>query len=325
VKLLRENPSQAAWIADNWSAHLLVDEFQDVNRAQYELVRLLARQDGEGLFVIGDPDQAIYGFRGSDVRYFFRFREDYPQTRSVRLCRNYRSYGTILKAARDVLAETGPENGLIAEKSGSSRVKIVQVPSPATEAEFIVRTIDSALGGTSFYSMDSRKVSSGANRWGFKDFAVLYRLNAVGDALEDAFKSSNIPFQRVCKSNPREEAEDLDPRADAVTLMTIHASKGLEFPVVFVAGCEDGVIPYTLLDGRRKVDLEEERRLFYVAVTRAAEDLYLIHCDRRTLYGGATVHSQSRFISIIGSSVCEAVEPLAKRRPRGPRQCDLFG
>jgi superfamily I DNA/RNA helicase len=96
--------------------------------------------------------------------------------------------------------------------------------------------------------------------------------------------------------------------------------------VVFVAGCEDGIIPYTILNGRRNAaDLEEERRLFYVAVTRAAEDLFLIHCQRRTLYGADTRGSRSRFLNSIRSAVCEKLEPLGKRRPRGPRQCDLFG
>jgi ATP-dependent DNA helicase UvrD/PcrA len=325
VRLLRDNPSQAAWMAGNVSTHLLVDEFQDVNRAQYEMTRLLARPNGEGLFAIGDPDQAIYGFRGSDVRFFHRFTEDYSSTRHIRLTRNYRSYGTILRAARDVIAGTGSEGKLIAEKPGSCRVKIVNLPNPATEAEFIVRTIDSILGGTSFYSMDSGRVESEGQKLGFKDFAVLYRLNAVGDALEKAFQSSSIPFQRACRSNPREEAEELDPTADAVTLMTIHASKGLEFPVVFVAGCEDGIIPCTLLNGRRSSDPEEEKRLFYVAVTRAAQELFLIHCRRRTLFGKDVSNSQSRFLSPISPSVCESLEPLAGRRPRGPRQCDLFG
>ena len=79
--------------------HLLVDEFQDVNGLQYRLVQLLAG-DGRNLFVIGDPDQAIYGFRGADRRYFFRLREDFPEARLIRLETNYRSVGRILRAAR---------------------------------------------------------------------------------------------------------------------------------------------------------------------------------------------------------------------------------
>jgi DNA helicase-2/ATP-dependent DNA helicase PcrA len=325
VRLLRENPSEAAWLAGEYAEHLLVDEFQDVNRAQYELVRLLAGDTGKGLFVIGDPDQAIYGFRGADVRFFHRFSQDFPAVRHIRLTRNYRSYETILKAGRDVLACEEAQEPLIAAKTGSTPIRVVHVPTAATEAEFIVRTIDAALGGTSFYSLDTRKIHAGRNGLGFKDFAVLYRLNAVGDALEEAFQSSNIPFQRVRRANPREEAEELDPRADAVTLMTIHASKGLEFPVVFVAGCEDGIIPYTPTDGRREFDLEEERRLLYVAVTRAEEDLFLIHCDHRNLHGGPWESAQSRFVESIDPAVCERFSPLSKRKYRGPSQCELFG
>lgn len=325
VRLLRNDPGEAAWIAREYGEHLLVDEFQDVNPSQYEMVRLLAAPTGKGLFVIGDPDQAVYGFRGADVRFFLRFGQDFPLVRRVRLTRNYRSYGTILKAGSDLLGHGDPQERLLAERTGSSLVKVVRVPTSSTEAEFVIRTIDAALGGTSFHSMDTRIIPAAGNGLGFKDFAVLYRLNAVGDALEEGFRSSGIPFQRVRKVSPREEAEELDPRADAVTLMTIHASKGLEFPVVFVAGCEDGIIPYVPFDGQRNPDLEEERRLLYVAVTRAAESLFLIHCDHRKLYGCGESGTLSRFLSLIDPAVCELSQPLAKRRYQGPTQCDLFG
>jgi len=325
VKLLSGNPSTALRIAEQWADHLLVDEFQDVNKAQYELVRLLSRPDGRGLFVIGDPNQAIYGFRGSDVGFFFRFCNDYPSAQAVCLRRNYRSHANLTQAAGAMLGPVEPDRAITAEKQGSSRVNLVQLPSPAAEGEFIIRTIDAALGGTSFYALDSRSVSGDNRQWGFKDFAVVYRLNAIGDALEEIFRKSNIPFQRASRSCAREEAEALDPRAEAVSLMTIHASKGLEFPVVFIAGCEDGIIPYVPPDGQRTADLDEEKRLLYVAMTRAAEDLYILHCHSRSLYGVQSVYVISRFLEAADPTLYEFRNPLAKKRIRGPSQCELFG
>ena len=134
---------------------------------------------------------------------------------------------------------------------------------------------------------------------------MLFRLNSVGDALEEAFRSSGIPFQRAKKNVPEEEAEALDPRAEAVTLMTIHASKGLEFPVVFIAGCEDGIIPYIPVDESTipADDLDEERRLLYVAMTRAQDEVFLTRADRRTLHGRNCRNPQSRFLDQIGAGI----------------------
>ncbi|MDQ7785395.1 MAG: ATP-dependent helicase, partial [Desulfomonilaceae bacterium] len=157
----------------------------------------------------------------------------------------------------------------------------------------------------------------------------LFRLNAVGDALEDAFAESGIPYQRSRKSDPREEAEELDPRAEAVTLMTIHASKGLEFPVVFIAGCEDGIIPYVPMDEEKAAiaDLEEERRLLYVAMTRAAEELIVSRAEKRTLFGRTHSAGPSRFLSAIDPSLCDHDDPLRGKRSSKKdllKQCELF-
>jgi DNA helicase II / ATP-dependent DNA helicase PcrA len=330
VVLLNSNPSAVEAIRGMFAHHLLVDEFQDVNRAQYEMIRLLAAPDGSGLFVIGDPDQAIYGFRGADRRFFLRFRDDYPSALRIGLVKNYRSTGTVLKAARQVLDHQWECDELMPQRSADSAIKLVRLPNEATEAEFISRTIDSAIGGASFFSLDSGKAVANGNAgrgYGFRDFAVLFRLNAVGDALEEALSSSGIPFQRAKKQSPEEEAEAFDPRVEAVTLMTIHAAKGLEFPVVLIAGCEDGVIPYIphhapVLSSQ---EMDEERRLLYVAMTRAADELFLTHVSRRNLHGRSCEEPRSRFFNAIDTSLCESRDPLAKRRPRGPKQCDLFG
>jgi DNA helicase-2/ATP-dependent DNA helicase PcrA len=326
VRLLQDHPTIAGEISDTIAEHLLVDEFQDVNKAQYEMVRLLAGASGQGLFVIGDPDQAIYGFRGSDRRFFLRFTEDYPSAQQVRLDRNYRSPAPILKAAAEVLDGRGTENFLKAERSGSRPIRIIRLPNSATEGEFIVRAIDAAMGGASFFSLDSRGIAGQEGDLGFRDFAVLFRLNAVGDSLEEAFKSSGIPYQRARRSSPSEEAEALDPRAEAVTLMTIHASKGLEFPIVFIAGCEEGIIPYSspAESKGRPPDVDEERRLLYVAMTRAEQELFMTRAHTRTLHGLKVENPPSSFLKAIDPSICEFIGPLDGRpRPR-PVQYELF-
>ncbi|MFC1833675.1 UvrD-helicase domain-containing protein [Thermodesulfobacteriota bacterium] len=331
VRVLRERPADAALVSETITKHLLVDEFQDVNRAQYEMVRLLGGEKGLGLFVIGDPDQAIYGFRGADWRYFDRFGDDYPAAERVRLTRNYRTQAKILKAATDVLEkdEDEAEEALKAEIPGDSPVKLAVLPNSKTEAIFITKTIDFMLGGASFFSMDSNADLMDGKKLSFGDFAVLYRLNAVGDALEEVFESSGLPYQRVRKTNPKEEAEELDPRAEAVTLMTIHASKGLEFPVVFVAGCEDGIIPYIPDpdNGISAEEMKEERRLLYVAMTRAAGELVITRAAKRTLFGRLSKGGLSRFLRSADGAICRFVSPLkekpAKRAPE-PVQGELF-
>jgi superfamily I DNA/RNA helicase len=92
-------------------------------------------------------------------------------------------------------------------------------------------------------------------------------------------------------------AAAFDPRADAVTLMTLHAAKGLEFPTAFIVGVEEGLLPFTLPD--RPVDIEEERRLFFVGMTRAKDDLFLLRARNRFIYGESRSFPPSRFLSEI--------------------------
>jgi DNA helicase-2/ATP-dependent DNA helicase PcrA len=329
VTLLRRDSQLAETIRSSWASHVLVDEFQDVNAAQYELLRLLSSSDGSNLFVIGDPDQAIYGFRGSDSKFFFQFMQDYPSVSHVRLKRNYRSQPHVLSASAQVLEGKTDATPLIGGIGTASPVKIVSLPNPALEGKFIVRTIEQLLGGASFFALDSGKVSGRSEPLGLGDFAVLYRLNALGDAIEQEFAASGLPYQRSKKRKPEEETDDLDPRAEAVTLLTMHAAKGLEFPVVFVAGCEDGVIPYDLLleAQNRSCDLEEERRLLYVALTRSCRELFITHCKQRSLFGRNMQMSASRFLESLSPSLCSFMNPFSGRGSSAevsPVQVELF-
>ena len=118
-----------------------VDEFQDVDEQQYRLLTLLAPSDGN-LCVIGDPNQAIYGFRGADASCFDRFRHDYPAASTVRLTRNYRSTGTIVAASAQVIASRA--NAPIAEmvRDMHERIAIQTAPTERAEAEAVIKTIE---------------------------------------------------------------------------------------------------------------------------------------------------------------------------------------
>lgn len=327
LRLMLEHPGETETIRGSIAERLLVDEFQDVNRCQYELVRLLAGQSGEGLFAIGDPNQAIYGFRGSDRRFFQALQTDFPSVKKIHLNRNYRSTETIVEASNSFL---GADNSPVKLRSMSEKgdpIHEVRLASEKAEGAFITQTIDSMLGGSSFFSIDSGRADGATEKLGFGDFAVVYRLNAVGDALEKQFQASGIPYQRARRQSPKEEAEALDPRASAVTLMTIHAAKGLEFPVVFVAGCEEGIMPYIPPGGRKETDLDEEGRLFFVALTRAGKRLFLTRSRKRNIFGVNTTPNPSPFLEQVASCWRSFHSPrIGKSRvgKEGPVQCELF-
>jgi DNA helicase-2/ATP-dependent DNA helicase PcrA len=118
-------------------------------------------------------------------------------------------------------------------------------------------------------------------------------------------------------------ADAFDPRADAVALMTLHMAKGLEFRLVFIAGCEDGLLPFTLV--RDETDIEEERRLFYVGITRAKDELFLLHARSRFLYGQRRTPAPSPFLAEIPAqfSRTELVQEKQKRAKKG-KQTSLF-
>jgi DNA helicase-2/ATP-dependent DNA helicase PcrA len=384
VELLAGDPDLRAAVVARF-AHVSVDEYQDVDELQYRLVRLLAPADGE-LCAIGDPDQAIYGFRGADVGYFLRFRADYPGTREVQLVRNYRSGRRIVDASMQVIEKRSLAAGRVlrAQRSDALAVVILEAASAAAEAEFVVHTIERQVGGSSFFSVDSGRVDAGdASAHGFGDFAVLYRSSGLLGPLEEALLRSGIPFERRSHSRldavpevralvealpsaagatPAERLAALagrspaldraaallrplarrcetlaelvdeiaagaqcdawDPRADRVSLLTLHAAKGLEFPVVFIVGCEDGISPLRM---GPDVDVDEERRLFFVGMTRAQQRLYLTHARRRTWRGALREQSVSPFVLDIREELLEHARSDRKRpdKPVDP-QLALF-
>ena len=177
--------------------HLLVDEYQDTNRVQAKLVRLIAGEAGN-LFVVGDEDQSIYRWRGADVSNILEFTRDFPTAKTVRLERNYRSRAPILKAAGAVVAENRRRLGktLKATKTGGEKVRLAVFDEERDEAREIVSRIAAA-----------RRARPGS------EVAVLYRTNAQSRAFEDELLRSNMPYMLVGGTKFYERAEIKDALA----------------------------------------------------------------------------------------------------------------
>lgn len=493
VRLLAEHEDIAATLHARYR-WLSVDEYQDVNPAQYQLLRALAA-GGANVCVIGDPDQAIYSFRGADPAYFHRFAEDFPGAVTVELRQSYRTPHALLEAASQVIdnnpdhaksngadntADNHPDNHTDSRRLWSAFTQEVKLDIyPATtdraEAEYLVHTIEQAVGGTSYFSLDSGRVAgTAAGDRPFGDFAILYRLGAQRRALIEAFDRSGIPYQivgdaltehrhirdllallrlhaqpqvallplttllgsgkgalsderlawlaaqvdtsgiedalraaathRQFKPAQRRKlggllalwvdwptatrldeiilplhaawaawqsetptlaqneriaqlrlraipfgtqtgafldhmalqrgADTFDPRADRVAILSLHAAKGLEFPVVFMVGCEEGLLPYMRANEKQDQaeksseevseeitkDIAEERRLFYVGMTRAQATLTLTYAERRLLYGQMVELPPSRFIDEIEAARKAVLTPSQMPKRREPAE-----
>ncbi|WP_017974855.1 UvrD-helicase domain-containing protein [Actinopolyspora halophila] len=375
---------------------ITVDEYQDVDEVQYRLLRLLAPATAN-VTVIGDPDQAIYGFRGADVGFFLRFEQDYPDAPVLELTRNYRSGRHIVEGAVRAI-EPGslvPDRKLHPVGDVAEQPIVVHRASDEhAEARFVARAVDELLGGSSFHSLDSGRTEGyETGSIGFGDIAVVYRTDAQSRVLREELVRQGFPVQkrshdplsaragvepllnelgyvsegsgevterlrtaaeRVVATMPGEhdtvhaavellrplasrfgvdvegfrrevllgaEVDTLDPRADAVSLLTLHAAKGLEYPVVFLVGCEDGLLPLRW-PGEQREDDAEERRLFFVGMTRAQRRLYVTRAARRGGSDEGRQRSPSPFLSELGSSVVRSEEGVNKRREQ--RQLTLL-
>ncbi|HSN93395.1 MAG TPA: UvrD-helicase domain-containing protein [Anaeromyxobacteraceae bacterium] len=447
---------RARW--SNRIRHLLVDEYQDTNVAQLELVRLLAGERRD-VCAVGDDDQAIYGWRGAEVRNILRFERHFPGARVVRLEQNYRSTGRILACANGVIAKNPRRRPktLFTEAGEGEKVRVVALPTEEEEARFVASEIARLRG-------EGRP---------FSHFAVVYRLNAQSGPVEEALREARMPhvvrggpaffdraevrdllaYLKVCatpgddvslsrivnvpargigdvslerlqawalerglplldalrrageapdlprgaaermaalagllgryadrfaRGDPAEAARALvaevdllaharatvrsaeagarkveaiegllrsleahgrsgrratlasflerlaldsraeeDPAAgEGVSLLTLHAAKGLEFPVVFLVGLEEDLLPAAAMQGEAR-DLEEERRLAYVGITRARERLTLTRVEARTRRGKLLPRSPSRFLDDLPPGAHERVDPSALAAPPG--------
>jgi DNA helicase-2/ATP-dependent DNA helicase PcrA len=427
--------------------YILIDEYQDTNLAQYAIVRGLS-QDHPNLCVVGDPDQSIYKFRGSDIRNILDFERDFPEARVLPLSRNYRSTKAILHAASGLIAHNRQRKpkDLTTENAAGQPVTVLTYETGVEEAEGIARRI-------------RETVDAGKRR--YRDFAIFLRINALTRGLETAFIKERIPFQivrglaffdrkenrdvlaylqlllnprndlafeRVVNEPPRgvgkitlehlrnyakprelsllaaaaesdknswlkgraaaslqafaslvydlarrsdaqpeevirqvlqlsgykkmlqdskkeEDAERLanieelitaarqfvaedstrtladfvenitlasdvdgwDDKQDCVSVMTMHAAKGLEFPVVYLVAMEQGLVPHERSLGQDE-EVEEERRLAFVGMTRAKEELFLTHVRMRDFRGQTLYAVPSMFLEELPADSLEQID-----------------
>ena len=404
----------------------MVDEYQDINPAQYRFLQTLARKPAN-VCVIGDADQAIYAFRGSDVSNFLHFEEEFRNAQRITLHNSYRSTATILRASDALIKKnTGRiERELLVTREEGAPVSILSVPNERAESQYIIREIEKRIGGISHdhvFTRGQHFEDDYPSSYTFADFAVLYRTNMQGRVLGEYFSRSGIPFQIVGRKSllKKEEIADtlallmsvisplyekklkttsiknidstmlakfrllrerlplhefletvltdsglkahygeekfgfienlassyktlqpasalshfvnelnllspgdeFDKNADAVSLMTLHMAKGLEFRVVFITGVEEGIIPY-IKNGL--YDVEEERRLFYVGMTRASDELFLIHARKRFLYGQTRFPAPSPFLADIPGKLrkCHTIHERQKKQ-KTEKQIGLF-
>lgn len=194
--LLRDNPELQRQL-DAHFQHVLVDEYQDTNRVQYQIVAALCQQH-RNLAVTGDPDQSIYGWRGATVENLFQFERDFPEFRTVKLEQNYRSTQSILAVADHLISfnrQRRPKK-LLTDQGAGRPVRLVNYPSDRDEARQIVEEI-------------AHQVHTGLRR--ASDFAIFYRTNALSRQFEDALREHSLPYQilRGVEFYQRKEIKDL--------------------------------------------------------------------------------------------------------------------
>jgi DNA helicase II / ATP-dependent DNA helicase PcrA len=196
--LFRHNPDVLEQYRNRYR-HILVDEFQDTNMAQYVILKLLSRdrQAQPSLFVVADEDQSIYSWRGADYRNIQRLREDYPELREYLLEENYRSTQVILDAAQSIIAgnhDRTPKR-LFTRKEGGALLTLHEAYDEEEEADYIAREVQSLL----------------RRRYTINDIAVMYRTNAQSRAIEEAFIRYNLPYRLIggTRFYARKEIKDL--------------------------------------------------------------------------------------------------------------------
>jgi uncharacterized protein (TIGR00375 family) len=457
--------------------YVFVDEYQDLNYGQYRIIKALVPPGiGETICVVGDPNQSIYGFRGSSVKYFTRFIKDYPDAQIIKLTQNYRSTQTILDGSYQIIQsqrENSFKERIYSKIYGTQTIYIIEADSEKAEAVAIGKFIEKLMGGTGFHSIDFGRVDGRQlhTNLGFSDFAVLYRTSEQSRVLSQVFDVAGIPYQIVSRENVlnskgigdllsllkvaegtgsfadferssrlttpamnkksleifinwcvdkefslesalinarrfpigemgktiqtklvdvtneilkikrkiknmsmgekllflseytrMSRSDDWDQktmealkhmvdlyarsdvntkdflktsalhtdtdmyrnRSERVALMTMHASKGLEFPIVFICGCENGLLPFQPRDSDTS-NIEEERRLFYVAMTRAKDRLFITFSKKRNRFGKIEKRIPSPFIQEIEKNLLtHETTAMPKKTKTGQRQLKLF-
>jgi DNA helicase-2/ATP-dependent DNA helicase PcrA len=200
VDLFEQHPDVLAKYQNRWQ-QILVDEYQDTNRAQYLICRHLAAKH-KNLAVVGDDDQSIYSWRGADLRNILDFEADYPDAHVVKLEQNYRSTQTILDAAHAVVSRNAgrKDKKLWTDRGAGTSITVFDAYNEYEEAEFVARQVERLSGGAAAGSMArllTRRADDEEGGLRYGDIAVGYRINAQSRVLEEAFMRFGIPYQLV--------------------------------------------------------------------------------------------------------------------------------
>ena len=349
-----ENGETAPW------TEILLDEAQDLSRLERALVKKLTEGKEKGFFAIGDPDQAIYGFRtpeGYTAHGIEEFApEAWPGITILEMTDCHRCEAGILEKAGEVLGSARKSPVLRPVSAGKAYVEWREASDAFDEAEYLAETILGLLGGSSHSAADGAAFRDAGGGPAFGscspgDIAVLVRTRAIAEPILKALARKGVPAgmpeseaffrdRQVTELLKRHEASPGDPpedllkgiggtsnkaflefqrrwvlagsweafmeelallrdgdlvrsHAEIVQVLTMHAAKGLEFRVVFIPGLEEGIMPfygsgYLAGEDMRPLSggcLDEERRILYVAMTRASEALYLSNAAERRIYG----------------------------------------
>ena len=293
--ILRNFPEAAGRIRQSvgW---ITVDEYQDVSPLQHELLRLWMGQNRD-ICVVGDPAQTIYSFAGASSYYLLSFPQEFaPVTANISLDTDYRSTERIVGVANRVLSASPYKRDYV-------RVKAISKGGVRVSQQVFATDVDEALG---VVEQIAKLVNSGVAKPG--ECAILTRTNAQQQVICNVLKAAKLPY-RVRRDvgwqrNVLDDAQSASVTSGAadsassvistITVSTIHAVKGLEFGHVYVIGCAEGLIPFG--SASTDEDIEEERRLMYVAVTRAEKTLHLSYASRKDGSTGMN-RAPSRFLA----------------------------
>jgi len=245
--------------------YILIDEYQDVNAMQIDLLNIL---NPKNLFAVGDPRQSIFGWRGSDINFILNFQKDYSEAEVISLTKNYRSNNHIVNLMNKSIKELSLPD-LEHYKQGEKQIELLEFENETLEFNFVIKKI----------------LSSSIPR---ERIFILARTNRQLSELSKTMKDNQI--NHIVKSD--ETKGSIEAREGQATLATIHAIKGLEADMVFVIGANEQNFPckasdHPVLEMIKIQDYdkeEEEKRLFYVAISRAKDILYITHTGKKPTY-----------------------------------------
>ncbi|MBI4775371.1 MAG: ATP-dependent helicase [Deltaproteobacteria bacterium] len=258
-------------------AHVLIDEYQDVNPLQHRLVRKWVADTGR-LFAIGDADQSIYGFRGADTGRFLRFENEYPGARVLRLTMNYRCVATIAEAAGSVIRHNKERVSSVirAHREQGEPLRCVEVDDERAEADFIARDIERLIGGT--HSLGVRRLQTGGedseSEFHFGDVAVLFRTHALAQPIRKALEQAGFPWKEAA----RDPLYESDSCRGAWSLVRFCSNPSDDLALSSWIRCRWGAPAKALLSALRRGALETEMNIeavlsSYIPHTTAQESI----------------------------------------------------